>query len=347
MLRLVAATMVLVSHSFVLSGHVDPSVPVLGNTLGALGVVIFFAISGFLVTKSWFRHPRVRTFVYNRVLRIMPGLIVAATVTTLVIGTLFTELGTATYLSSSGTWEYIAKNWSLFAINLYLPGVFEDNVYAGAVNGSMWTLPLEACAYAMLATLGVIRLLGRRRAMIVLLALLLVVTSPYNGLDLNLSSGVPGGVDGGKIELSMQLIATFLMSANLYLHRERVRLHPLLFAAALTAFLLSRGSDLYVTVSILTVPYMVLFLAYWRTSAIAKTLTRPGDVSYGVYIYAFPIQQSVAAVWGGTFPVIGMIAFAFPITYLVAYASWRLVERPALRLKRRRAQRAVPAPAPV
>ena len=72
MLRLVAATLVLVSHSFVVVGAAEPFV---GHFLqGTLGVDIFFAISGFLVAKSWFSQPRLRAFAVKRGLRIGPAL---------------------------------------------------------------------------------------------------------------------------------------------------------------------------------------------------------------------------------------------------------------------------------
>jgi peptidoglycan/LPS O-acetylase OafA/YrhL len=84
---------------------------------------------------------------------------------------------------------------------------------------------------------------------------------------------------------------------------------------------------------ILAVCYGVLVLAF-RTPAELRRVTAPGDVSYGIYVYAFPVQQSVAAVWGSSLTPLTMFAVAFPITYACALLSWRVIERPALRLKR-------------
>jgi peptidoglycan/LPS O-acetylase OafA/YrhL len=71
----------------------------------------------------------------------------------------------------------------------------------------------------------------------------------------------------------------------------------------------------------------------FRTPDWLRRLTAPGDLSYGIYVYAFPVQQSVAAIWHDVDPLV-MFAIAFPVTYGLAFVSWRLIERPALALKR-------------
>lgn len=346
LLRLGAATMVLVSHAFPLAGAHEPFFDLPGHSMGAFGVEIFFAISGFLVARSWWRAPRLRTFAAKRALRIMPGLIVAAALTAFVLGPLFTNLSLGAYLSAPGTYGFVARNWTLFTINELLPGVFTHNVFPLAVNGSLWTLPLEICAYGALAALGIAGILRRPALMLAVLAGLFVVTSPYSGIDLNVAS-VPGGVDGGKIDLSLHLLAIFLTSTTLFLHRARVPLHPALFAAAIGAIALNGVlPDAGATLTTLAIPYAVLFLALWRPARATAVLTRPGDVSYGIYIYAFPITQCVVAVMGGSGPVAAVIPVSFAITYAVAYGSWRLVELPALRLRARRSSAPAPAAAP-
>ena len=84
---------------------------------------------------------------------------------------------------------------------------------------------------------------------------------------------------------------------------------------------------------VVAVSFAVLVFAF-RTPAWLRRLTAPGDVSYGIYVYAFPVQQSVAALWGPGLDPLVMMAIAFPVTYGLAFMSWRLVERPALALKR-------------
>lgn len=344
LLRLAAASMVLVSHAFPLSGTHEPFFDLPGHSLGAFGVQIFFAISGFLVARSWCRTPRLRTFALKRALRILPGLMVAALVMAFVIGPLFTNLSTAAYLSSPETYAFVARNWTLFTINELLPGVFAGNVFPLAVNGSLWTLPLEVFAYGVLAALGIAGVLRRRWAVLALVAGLLVVTSPYSGIELNVAA-TPGGVDGNKLELSAHLLAIFLTSTAMYLYRGRVPLHPALFALAILAIAVNGvAPDAGATLTTLAIPYAVLFLACRRRSRLSA-LTRPGDMSYGIYIYAFPIQQSVVAVFGGSASVFAVAGVSFVVTYAVAYASWRLVEAPALRLRARRTRSPIPATA--
>ena len=84
---------------------------------------------------------------------------------------------------------------------------------------------------------------------------------------------------------------------------------------------------------ILAVGYGVLVLAF-RTPAELRRVTAPGDVSYGMYVYAFPVQQAVVHVWGPGLSPAGLFLLAYPITYALALVSWRLIERPALDLKR-------------
>ena len=132
-LRLGAASLVLVSHTWALTGRAEPAVR--GNSLGAIGVFTFFAISGFLVSRSWQLDPRVAAFAVKRVLRLWPALIVLVLLSAGLLGPLFTDLSLGDYFTDSGTTRYVHTNIGLHTV-YNLPGVFEDN--PGECWSSAW-----------------------------------------------------------------------------------------------------------------------------------------------------------------------------------------------------------------
>src|SRR5215218_4877934 len=165
LLRLLAAWSVLVSHSFALTGHDEP-LHQFGTTLGNVGVLVFFAVSGLLIRRSWEYDPSPRSFWTKRGLRLLPALATVSVLTAFVLGPLVTTLSTAAYLSDPQTWIYPVRVTLLFPFGAGLPGVFEDSIYPGTVNGPLWSLPVEVFAYLVLAVLGMAGLL-RRKAVVV------------------------------------------------------------------------------------------------------------------------------------------------------------------------------------
>jgi peptidoglycan/LPS O-acetylase OafA/YrhL len=336
-IRLVAATLVLVSHCYPLTGRDEPFAELTGVTLGEVGVVMFFAMSGFLVAKSWIDEPQPRQYARKRALRLLPALAVAVAVTTLVIGPLFTTESLGDYFSDFDTWFYLVRASLLITVAGHLPGVYEDNVYADAVNGSLWTLPVEAGCYVMVAVLGLLGILRSSGLLLGGAVVVLVAVTPLSPA----STDIVNTEAGGNLTIVLELIATFLVGSLLYAVRARLRLSWIVLAALVALWVLTWETEWVTLTTVLAIAYGVLVLAF-RTPASLRRLTAPGDVSYGVYVYAFPVQQSVAALWDDATPL-GMFAIAFPITYALALASWRLIERPALRRKRRREPHRAPA----
>ncbi len=329
-LRLVAATLVLFSHCYPLTGNNEPFGEFTGVSLGEIGVVMFFAMSGFLIAKSWNDEPHPGRYAFKRALRLLPALAVVVVITTLVIGPLFTTLSLADYLTDPATWFYLVRASLLVTIAGHLPGVYTDNVYPDAVNGSLWTLPVEAGCYVMVAVLGVLGLTRRSGLLLAGAAVLALATTPLSPL----SKAIGDTAAGGDVVIVLELIATFLLGALFYSLRHRLRLSWLALGALTLLWILTWETGWVFLTTVLAFGYGVLVLAF-RTPAGLRRLTAPGDVSYGVYVYAFPVQQSIAALWGpGLTPGV-MFVIALPITYLLALLSWRIVERPALRLKRR------------
>jgi peptidoglycan/LPS O-acetylase OafA/YrhL len=339
-LRLLAASFVLYSHSYALTAHGEPFGDVSGWSFGQVGVVMFFAMSGFLIAKSWSEQPHLAPFVVKRGLRLIPALVVAVSVTVFVVGPLFTVLPLSSYFADPTTWFYLVRCSFLITIFGRLPGVFATNPYPDAVNGSLWTLPVEACCYAMVAALGILGLLRRSRLLLAFAILLVLCVTPLSPMSL----APAGGTTSGNLPLVVVLVATFALGTLAYSLRARLHLSWTIAAVLMTLWIVTWGGGWAKATGILAISFAVLVLAF-RTPARLRRLTAHGDVSYGIYIYAFPVQQSVAAIWGGIDPLL-MTAVAFPVTYGLAFLSWRLVERPALALKRLVAPRP-PEPAPV
>ena len=334
-LRLAAATLVLISHSFVVVGANEPFV---GHwPLGTLGVEIFFAISGFLVAKSWFAQPRLGAFAVKRGLRIVPALAVIVLALALVLGPALTEGSLGTYFHSSQTYTYPVDNVAATVsggtvrhVALDLPGVFTSNP-DHSVDKSLWTLPIEVRAYIALALVGALGLLSGGLPLLALGFFALsvmpdsITTTPVIGSGLDFLRG-----GGGE---ASHLIAMFFFSALLYRYRTRVALRADLALVAFVALVASVGTPLERPLLIVALPYLALFLAY-RSWGGLRAVTSHADVSYGLYLLAFPVQQTIVRLWGDDMPGALVVAvIAFPITYLLALGSWHAIEKRALRLK--------------
>ncbi len=336
-LRLGAATAVLLSHSFVVTGNAEPLV---GRwPLGTLGVEVFFVISGFLIAMSWSRRPGLRNFVVRRGLRILPALIVTVMACAFLLGPLVTTRSPSGYASDAATPEYVTDNVLAVGtggvahhIALDLPGVFESNPDQ-SVNRSLWTLPIETEAYAILALIGIMGALTGSLALVAAGFFLLSV-APGTVTDLPLV-GSPLDFLRGADGLTAHFLALFFTAGLLYRYRSRIPLRLDFALGALVALGLSLGTPAERPVLLLSIPYLALVAAYRSWDGLRR-LTRPGDLSYGIYLLAFPVQQTIVLLWAGTAPVpLAVALIAFPITYLLAFASWHGLEKRALRLKHR------------
>jgi peptidoglycan/LPS O-acetylase OafA/YrhL len=336
-LRLVAAAMVLVSHSFVVVGAHEPHV---GHfPLGTLGVEIFFAISGFLVAKSWFAQPRLRAFAVKRGLRILPALTVTVVLSAFVLGPVVSEVSDHGYFASSSTYTYSVDNVAATAtggvvrdVSHSLPGLFTDNPDT-SVNRSLWTLPIEVQAYMALALLGLAGLLTFGLPAVAA-GLFALSVAPHGIADLPVIGWPLDWIRGADGE-NAHLLALFAFSALLYRYRVRVSLRADLAAVAAIVALaaIAIGTPLERAALVVCIPYLALFAAYRSWNGL-RALTAHADVSYGLYLLAFPVQQTIVHLWGGSLPSPGVVvALALPITYVLALASWHLVEKRALRLK--------------
>lgn len=332
LLRLVAASLVLVSHSFALSTgkpELEPFRSVMsGLSLGNIAVDVFFVASGFLVAGSLLTRRDILNFFAARALRIYPGLWVALVLTVLAVGLWFTSLDFAAYITHRETWRYLAKNaLMLHGVSYRLPGAFGDVPYPWAVNGSLWTLPYELKMYGLLGlswiTLKAARQDSARALGVVCVAIALLAVSSDIVMFLI-----------HRENLFVGLLAKFFTGAALRALHRHVPASAALFWGLLAVLCLSATNATCFGVTYrLVVAYLVIYAALVPAGPI-RMFNRMGDYSYGIYIYAFPVQQAVAHLWQGVKPL-EMLAASFGITFGIAFVSWHLVEERSLSLKSR------------
>jgi peptidoglycan/LPS O-acetylase OafA/YrhL len=331
-MRLVAATLVVYSHSFPLLGYYgqEPFARWSGYfTGGALGVAIFFAMSGYLVTASQQNSANVLEFLSKRALRIFPGLAVVVLLCAFVLGPLLTTMPLSEYLRHGATRDYL---WNIALwVHYPLPGMFANLPHAGSINGSLWTLPIEAAMYAAVALLGVAGLLKRQWIPFVLVAL--VALYAYLSFDKSLQNLPVWRI--GPLKECTKFGIYFFAGSALYLFDRIVPWRAWIAALLLIAWIATFKTPAGIYCMFVAVPYCTLYIARANVQPLAN-FGRYGDFSYGLYIYAFPIQQTLVYLLGkqNISPV--QLFFAAQVLALgCAFLSWHFVEKPALQLKHR------------
>lgn len=323
-IRLILAATVIVSHSWPLGGYGhDPQIG--DQNLGAWAVAGFFTISGYLITASRQNSRSLVDFATKRFLRIVPGFIVVLVVTAFAFAPLSALLTGQTYRWSGGV-SYVFHNIGLVITQPGIPGTLSDVPFPLRWNGALWTIVFEVLCYIAIAVLVSIvpkRLLSG--TLLVLFLLGTTATTMHLVFDL--------GNDGHYLIRGVRLMTFFLAGALLYTARHRIPLTGLLAAGAAALLAASMFLGVFQIVAGLPMAYLMMYLA------VRLPLSRIGsrnDVSYGLYIYGFPVQQLLStALIGIAIPLPVYLGIVLAITIPLAWASWLLIERPSLRLARR------------
>lgn len=323
-------------------------------------VPLFFALSGFLVAASA-ESLSIRDFVTNRALRIVPALGVEIILCALVLGPFVSSVPLASYFTDGQFYRYFLNIFGW--VHYQLPGVFKDNPQTDYVNGSLWTVPHEISVYILLAIsmwLGIFQ----RRVLLLTGTLLLLGTAiavqttqtwglSFPGRDFLTTMFVTRG--------AARLIPVFFVGVLFYRYRDRIPLHGAIAAAA--AVLYISATILFERETVLS-PWGVMFTAplyayivVWiglsprfalrgkKIGFIPIGLLVAGDYSYGIYLYGFPLQQTLLHAFPGIWNTAGFFAASTAVAMAFAVFSWHAIERPVLRLRRRRSPVSQPATA--
>jgi peptidoglycan/LPS O-acetylase OafA/YrhL len=284
-----------------------------------LAVNGFFAISGFLVAASLIKRGMI-DYAISRILRIYPALILCVFVSVFVLGPLFTSLSLNDYFDHPRTWSYLNNAFAVFKMQWTLPGVFEQNS-RDAFNGSLWTLTVEVYCYILLAALTFLGFrLGRLWGNTLVLIIFAVGVISFDSIPLV-------GINPRWSRPALY----FIVGVFLFLNRDKILLdRRIAFLAAILAFF-SFGEDWFDYIFPPAITYLIFFLAY--TTKPIRTDAVVGDISYGIYIYAWPCQQIVANLFPGQTPYFNMLVSSL-IVIPLAWVSWHYVERRVLSYKK-------------
>lgn len=327
-LRLVGALIVIVGHAVIISG--EPSILIGSVPLQTIGVILFFAISGFLITHSWLSDSNPTRFIARRSLRIFPGLIATVVLTAFVIGPIASTEGLTSYFRHGWTYGYVVLN-SLLVTTWSIPSVFEDLPLKGQVNGSLWTLPIEFLLYLAVPALALARRSPITRFLLFFGATSVVYLAVLRPELFRFSFG---GVDIGH---GIRLAPYFIVGSALRLTdfpnwRRSLRTGARILSMGIVAVWSLQALDHPWLLALAAIPIALLTIDLGCSSTLSSAaLQRFGDISYGTYLWAFPIQQLIqlrldVGPWSN-------IAIATPVTVVLAFLSWHLIEKPCLRLK--------------
>ena len=320
-LRLFAAALVILGHSFVMVGAAPPAW--FGVGVHNLAVRVFFAVSGYLVAGSWLGDPAPLRFAARRALRIMPALLATVLLTVAVVGPAFTTLPWREYAASPETRTYL---WNALLAPYYgLPGVFTDGRPFTAVNGSLWSLPVEVAMYALLPFYA-----GRRR---VAAAAVLAVAGSFAFTVLQPDQVQPV-VYWTSIPFSLRYAADFVLAAAVRVWRGERWLNGQVALAVLAGLGLLPPGPWLGAALLPAVPYVVLSFGL-AARPVFGSVGRRDDLSYGLYLWGGPMGQAGVSLFGVGIGAWGLAAGALAGAGGLAWLSWRCIERPCLALKPR------------
>ncbi|SMO65111.1 Peptidoglycan/LPS O-acetylase OafA/YrhL, contains acyltransferase and SGNH-hydrolase domains [Chryseobacterium rhizoplanae] len=336
-LRLVFASLVIITHSYALSGATqgDPLSQLTNSQMefSYLGVHGFFIISGYLIFKSLLRCKGLLDYYWKRLLRLFPALIVVLLITVLLAPAVYES--SVPYLQNKSVYTYIPQNLTLFFRQKGIDGVFENNPYKHSINGSLWTICYEFSMYVMVSLLFFIR----KKAFIKTVVILLFVSSYV------LSIYYPYFLYGLFHKLALgtnhfyNLMCFFAGGMVLTYLNASKRTENILIITSFIILIISLYLNVFKYTCYITLPLLVILIGERSTRYLNKVGEVIGDTSYGIYIYSFPIQQ--ALMYFFKFDTVMLFIFSLPLSILLGYISWHLIEKKALGYKDLFAKKAI------
>lgn len=322
--RVIAATLVIYGHSYALLPNVEYNDIIqkflLFDYSGSIAVKIFFFLSGLVVTNSLLAKKDAIDFIIARFFRIFPALLVVLILMAFIIGPILSTLSASDYFSYTMPFYYVSYGF-IMDIQYHLPGVFNEN-RIHVINGSLWTIPFEVFCYLFLFSLFLIGVMKNR--LLMTLFFTLIIVDQLSGSSI-LFTWIPQ-----KPDVTL-LAPCFAFGAILAAWKDKVKIDlKLTLGLILISILMFQSTYNYYYF------YIAVFIStlYISGNKLVLKLKPRFDISYGIYLWGWPVQQIIISLYPEQSAEFNQIT-SIAICFVISYASWKLVERPSINFGRK------------
>lgn len=332
-MSIIMSIMIIIFHSYALfynNGKTDFFSNLLGyENTGSIVVSIFFIISGFMIPTSLKNSKSLKQYFYKRIKKIIPPLFLCLLVSGLVIAPLVSKVNYLNYLFHPGNYFYYIFDNIFFIKNTVfrIGNAFINNPYPAVINGSIWTLKHQFFMYILIVPIFYLFLKDDKKYyyLIYLLMFIIVVLSYLGCLDviykfLDHRLGFIGIFSEGKMLVRFTYYFMVGVFINKYIDKIPVNIPCVL--VAILSIVLTHKSDVLPFICLICLPYLTIVLGT------IKCPIKITDISYHIYIWAFPIQQLIIYLWFKQLNIYSYMLLSIFITVLISYISYYLTEYP-------------------
>jgi peptidoglycan/LPS O-acetylase OafA/YrhL len=326
-LRLFAAICITFTHSFDLLKQSDfePLAAITYNkiTFSFIGLCVFFSCSGYLIAKSACTSTSFKNYIWKRFLRIQPLLIIWCCIAVFVVGFLFTTLHTGQYFNNKHTWLYFRNAVPVFGIQYTLPQVFSNNIAENGVNGSLWTLVIEERLYLLIALVFVFKPYSKQ-IFVAFIGILNVIYCIH------------------LVVYQAQLIPYFDTSPFYYslvfLNSSLLYFTQIVFSKKISWLFIANGFVVFFSIFFSRFQFLqpifipIFIIGFANLKGLTNYVGKYGDFTYGIYLFSFPVQQILIAVFN-IHNSYCLFACTMVIVLPISIISWFLFEKKMLSLK--------------
>jgi peptidoglycan/LPS O-acetylase OafA/YrhL len=304
-------------------------------SIGSAAVNFFFVISGFLIVRSFENSVNFMEYIKKRILRIYPGFIVVFIFCFLIVGPVdyMKNLNISEYLNFIKSVPSKREIANMLSLQSPIENRYFTQLPQSGLNNSLWTIHYEFICYLLVPILAWLKLTTRKKWLLVvfLISYLLLILQTFVYI-LPYNHSLSGGIIGNPYYYP-RFFTYFLSGSCVYLFKNHLPRNSWLAAISLVLFVTAFKLNLIDVFWPLTGTYLLFYIAYHQ-KYIFPGFAKYGDFSYGIYLYGWPLQQLVMLFLGTYLNVYTFIAVVYPIVLLFAVLSWKIVEGPALKLKK-------------